>query len=791
MSTILVTVGAQADASFSRVFAPLLEASGRARVRVTSDAANAGKAQEREFNRVANQAKAAYKAVEAASARAAAKEVSDAQKAAQAKVAAEQRAFDAKLRGAQKSQADQARAAIKAQADQTRAATKAQSDLRRLAEQAERESTKIAQREAAQKDRLRQSEVRRDRQSFDQRLRESKRAREREEREIIRDARNAEKSEARQTTQDTRTRADRIKDVARGSMRNMVAVGGAAANLGKDGFRAAGVNFDVGTLMQRGIDLESSATSTTISAATGKGKIATAGDISGTVDAIKGAGNASKQDYGSIAAGLSDFVSKSGDLDTGKAALSELGLIARATSADVGDLVSAAGDVSKTLGEVGEGKAFATTEEKAARLLAIMRVVAKQGAMGSVEIKDLARYMGNITASAFMFEGSLENNIGILGGLAQVSMKGGATTAAEGTRAANSFSRDITKEAALKRFKGAGIDVWADADHKKLKSPEKIITQFMEKTGGSLDDLASLFQNEMSKKVLKGYSQIYDEAGGGAAGIEAIKAKFAQMSQGMTAEEVRSAANVSMSGKAAQAQEFQNKLEDLGMELAGKLLPSLMQLTPTILKLADAFVKVVAWAAENPGKAILAAIVGSIAKAAIGNAVGVALTNALNGGGVGGAGGKLLGGGKGGAGGLGALGVVGAVIAAGYTANDAYGKYKAGDSTGATNSIRDSGLMTATGNFGVGPGIGGVGAGYGGAAASVAFNAPPPTGGQPAGAPPTLTAPAPNPIPKLDEVVAQGRATVAAINDLGKSFAAGGAAGASGITTARTGPGKK
>lgn len=781
MSTILITVGAQADASFTRVFAPLLEASGRARVRVTSDAANTGKAQEREFTRAATKAKTAYAAIEAASAKAAAKEIADAQRAAQAKVVAEQRGFDAKLKGAQKAQADQARAA-----------TKAQADIRRLAEKAERESTKIAQREAAQKDRLRQAETRRDRQSFDQRLRESKRAKEREEREILRDVRNSEKAQARQGARDAaggiKSRGERIKDVARGSMQNMAAAGGAAADLGKSGFRAAGVNFDVGTLMQRGIDLESSATATTISAATAKGKIATPGDIGGTVGAIKNAGHASSQDYGELAAGLSDFVSKSGDLETGKKTLADLGLIARATGADVGDLVSAAGDVSKTL---------ADTPDKAERLLAIMRLVAKQGALGSVEIKDLAKYMGNITASAFMFEGGVDKNIGILGGLAQVAMKGGATTAAEGTRSANSFSRDITKEAALKRFEGAGIDVWADKDHKKLKSPEKIITQFMEKTGGSLDDLASLFQNEMSRKVLKGYSQIYDEAGGGEAGIAAIKAKFAQMSQGMTAEEVRASANVSMGGKAAQAQEFQNKLADLGMQLADKLLPALMKLTPTILALADAFVSVTTWAAENPGKAIVGAIIGSIGKAMIGNAVGGMLTQGatgLAGGAMTGVAGSAAGAVSGGAAAMtAALGPLGAALAAGALAigglalagwqlhelskswdeNSASQMWKKLKSDVGAGPSEEEQYQTSK------------------TAYDLKYGAlPPPGAGQPAGTPPTLTAPAPNLSPKLDEVVAQGRAQVEATNNVAKAISSLGGS-APGVTTARTGPSKK
>jgi hypothetical protein len=771
MSSIRITVGAQADASFSRLFAPLLASSAQAKAKVTSDmgamaaaqkrAAKGGAdAQEQEARRVAAAAARAYRSVETMSAKAAQQETANAHRAAQAKVAATKRDFDARIRAAQK-----------ARADETRAADRAAKDVARIAAQAERESIRMGQREQARKDRESRNAVKAEQRMHTERVRAGVRARREEEQERRRSDRafnHVHGIRERYDAGQLKSKTERIKNIVRGSMDNFKFVGREAMGLGKAGFAAAGVEFDPTTLMRRAIDLESSATSTTISAMTGKGKVATAADVGGTVEAIKNAGRASKQDYGQIASGLSDFVSKSGDLDTGKKALAELGLIARATGADVGDLISAAGDVSKTL---------ADTPDKAERLLTIMRLVAKQGAMGSVEIKDLAKYMGNITASAFMFEGGTDQNIGILGGLAQVAMKGGATTAAEGTRAANSFGRDITKEAALKRFEDAGIQVFADKDRTKLLSPEKIITDFMQKTGGSLDELASLFQNEMSRKVLKGYSQIYDEAGGGEAGIEAIKAKFRQMATGMTSEEVRAAAGVSMGGKAAQAQEFQNKLEDLGMELAGKLLPALIKLTPSILALADAFVKMVGYAAENPGKAIVAAIVASIGKAAIGNAVAGGLSSAATG---------LAGMGAAGAG-AGALGVAGAGLAAaggiglaiwqGKELSDQWNDNAGSDMWKKLKN--DLGITTDEQyqkEMGMGSGPGAM--------------TPPPTTGQPAGAPPTVTAPPPNPVPTLQGIAEGQRAQTSALQEIAKNTAAQ-AAGPSVNSAGRTGPGKK
>jgi hypothetical protein len=790
MSAIRITVGAQADASLTRVFAPLLASAAQAKARVMSDMAAMGAAQarsaqagaaaqEREMRRTATAAARAYQSIEAMSAKAASKEAADAQRASQAKVAATKREFDTRLRAAQK-----------ARADETRAAERSARDIARIAAQAERESIRMAAREQARKDRDARNAVRVDQRMHTERVRASVRAQREQEQNRRRQDRAFDHVQGIRNRYDSgeqKSRVARIGAVARGSMDNLKTVGREAVNMGKAGFQAAGVQFDPATLMQRAIDLESSVTSTTISAMTGKGKVANASDISSTMAAVKQAGHASKQDYGSIATGLSDFVSKSGDLDTGKKALSELGLIARATGADVGDLVSAAGDVAKTLDD---------TPDKAERLLAIMRLVAKQGAMGSVEIKDLAKYMGNVTASAFMFEGGLDNNIGILGGLAQTAMKGGAVTAAEGTRAANSFARDITKESALKRFEGAGIDVFADKERTKLLSPEKIITQFLEKTGGSLDDLASLFQNEMSKKVIKGYSQIYDEAGGGDAGIAAVKAQFAKMSKGMTSKEVRAAANVSMSGKAAQAQEFQNKLEDLGMELASRMLPALMKLTPTILAAADALARIVGWAAENPMKAAGVAVGGSILKSMAGNAMGGFAMNAataLAGGAATGVGGAAVRGVASAAAALTtALGPLGAALLAGAVAVGAFAvafnqweELKKGWNDDAASDMwkkfkNDIGVTTDE-EYQAELGM----------RTTPAEMAPPPTVGQPAGAPPTVTAPPPNPIPKLDEVVSTGKAQVAATEKVVTALNSLSATGPSVNSAGRTGPAKK
>lgn len=496
--------------------------------------------------------------------------------------------------------------------------------------QMEAASAKAAAKEIADADRIAQAKERSLQRDFDKRLRLAKQAADAEEREIMRTARAAENAEMRKFSaaqaREKGERERRAVGIGRDAMHTFAGVARAGVGVAGDIARGAGVNFDLSSSVARGVSLESAAARTTTSAATAVGKTASAEDIKATMEIIQKAGKDTALDFNKLANGLEDFVSKSSDLKTGGAILGQLGLIARATGTDVEKLVSAAGDVNKTLDD---------SPDKAQRLLAIMRLVAKQGAMGNVEVKDLATYMGKMISSGFMFEGSIDKNIGILGAMSQVAMKGGASTAADATRAADAFSRDLTKGAALERFKKAGIEIFADpgegpGKNTKLLSPEKIITSFMEKSGGNLAMLADLFQNEMSKKVLKGFGNVAEQASKrGEDPIEAVRKEFAKFTASLTEGDVAKAAGVSMGTSEARAQAFQNNLDLVASSLAERVLPQLEKLAPKALELADALGRVVGWASENPGSAITAAIIASIGKAAIGNLVGSALENAL------------------------------------------------------------------------------------------------------------------------------------------------------------------
>lgn len=392
---------------------------------------------------------------------------------------------------------------------------------------------------------------------------------------------------------------------------------GLASRAANEGF---GVDVDIFAAMGVARETRDLAGRATRSAATAKGEIASAADIDATVKAIHEGGDKAKLGYEAMGAGLEDFVSKSADLKTGNKVMGDLGIIAQATGANVKDLLSAAGDVNR---ELEDGP------DRAEKLLAIMRLVAKQGAMGNVEVKDLAKFMGRMESTAFMYEGSKDKNIGILGALSQVAMKGGATSAADATRSAAAFARDLTKAKSLEEFQKMGIEVFSDKSKTKLRGPEAIITDVLKKTGGDLSKFSELFRNDVSKRVLMGFANVAQQAGGGDKGIAAVHEEFKRYSTTMSQKEMEAQAGTALAGDTAAAQQFRNEMEKAGEAVRGELAPAMKELAPVAMGAAKALGSVVAWGASNPELAITGAIVAAIGKAAMGDAIGKALSTRL------------------------------------------------------------------------------------------------------------------------------------------------------------------
>lgn len=167
---------------------------------------------------------------------------------------------------------------------------------------------------------------------------------------------------------------------------------------------------------------------------------------------------------------------------------------------------------------------------------------------------------------------------------------------------------------------------------------------YLKKFGGGHDAQATLAQyapNEVMKRGMLNAMSIYSKAGGGKSGISAVEERFNAFKSTVNDSEIKSLASSRMDTTESKAQVFQNQLDKIASGMATKLMPSLERLAPLVLSAADGFAKFVAWTIDNPGKAVAAALVGSIARAQIDTVIRAGIENLMKGGAGGGIAGKV------------------------------------------------------------------------------------------------------------------------------------------------------
>jgi len=409
--------------------------------------------------------------------------------------------------------------------------------------------------------------------------------------------------------------------------RTMKAAGSFASNMAK----SAGVDLDLGAGMKRGFTLETKAVDV-INQAKIAGQDAGPNGKARLMDLARRTGNENALDPNSAMSVLGSFQALSSDLAGGEMALGRLAELAKGTGTDFADMGKAAGAVNGQLMQQPEYQK--DTVKRTEALLAIMRHVVKQTADGSVEMSDFARYMPRIASAASKYGGSYAENVGNLSAIAQMSMLGGASTASEATGSAAAWGRDITKKKTLQKWESAGLSPFVggnDGPKEKLLSPQDMTVAYLKKFGANQATLAQYAPNDVSKRGMQNAMNIYSEAGGGDAGIKAVEARFKTFAGTMADAEVKLLASAKMETTESKAQVFQNQLDKIASSMADKLLPTLERLGPKLLSLTDEFSKLIAWVAENPGKALAAALVGSIARAQIETVIRAGIENLLKG----------------------------------------------------------------------------------------------------------------------------------------------------------------
>lgn len=333
--------------------------------------------------------------------------------------------------------------------------------------------------------------------------------------------------------------------------------------------------------------------------------------------------------------GIEQFVTKTGDLETARAIIGDLGNLALATGSDLGDLGATAGQAFNVLKDQ-----ISDPVERVKELNKLMGVLAQQGSMGAVEIRDLAQDFGKLGAATRSFEGGAPELLRSMGAFAQIAVaRGGAESSADASTAASRLAGDIVMH--KDRFKGLGVDIKSKSDPTKLRNPMEIMADVLEKTGGDIEKTNGLFGIE-SGKIFKGLGATFSEAekkqkGSGRAAVMAEFQRFsgANLSQGVINERAQSRLQDSDLQFKEAMKQFNSAIGRELLPTLTRLIPEFTQMIPALAEMTRLFARFVEDLAQNPieniGKIIAVKVAADIAAAQIGGALKDQITGAVAG----------------------------------------------------------------------------------------------------------------------------------------------------------------
>lgn len=257
------------------------------------------------------------------------------------------------------------------------------------------------------------------------------------------------------------------------------------------------------------------------------------------------------------------------------------------------------------------------------------------GGWGAVGTADLAKEFDKLGSSAgkLKFEGESDldsrvRSLKTMGALAQIARaSGGAWNATIAANAVSGLVNTPSTPARLKAFKGHEIDPYKGGF---LKDPMQIIKAALVAAGGDRETFKSMFQNVMGKRAVAGFNQTYLDNGGASGdpakqkhALDMVQEKLdkipppPEISPGQVDEQFKRSMGTSGEGTNLAKEKIDSSASAGSSQRA--LCPLWRGYRQCVIKAVDAFTSAVGWAAENPGRAIALAIVGSIAKAAIGS----------------------------------------------------------------------------------------------------------------------------------------------------------------------------
>jgi len=293
-----------------------------------------------------------------------------------------------------------------------------------------------------------------------------------------------------------------------------------------------------------------------------------------------------------VAAGVTEFVSKTGDLDAAVSSMKMLATFTQATGADMKDLSGVAASLFLN--------GVKSTDDMAQALANLTF----QGKNASFELKDMAQFM-----PALLSKGSSMGLTGVegakkLGGFVQIAMAGtqNAAEAATATeRMLDALVKNSKDMASGKAFgNGKKVDVYTDKTHTALRDPTKLIPEILNATGGDIGKVFDIFDIRGSRATTKmqaAYNTAANATKGNkaekaAAGTKAVTDLMASYTdvKGASFEEIQKDAASAMSSVNAQMELFTTELKDV---IASEVFPEIVRLAPKLHDLVPLFATMV------------------------------------------------------------------------------------------------------------------------------------------------------------------------------------------------------
>ena len=398
-------------------------------------------------------------------------------------------------------------------------------------------------------------------------------------------------------------------------------VGGVASGADIDASVAHGVKQRIAQ-ERLGVDIINSST-------TGSKSVAQRGaEASSLVGQARSVGASTALDPTKILEGIQSYVSFTGDLSSASATMMDMAVLASATGSDFGKLSAAAGSLNGKLKAA--GGQFADTAARTKAVNEIMPILAAQGKEGAVELKDQIAGLGTIGGLSGLLTGhDRKSAITQLGALTQVSLQAGtAGNAAEAFTSSRAFMMTFEKQARQKEMNKLGVKTH-DKDGNRLALDDQMV-ELMRATGGDANKMNKAVMDVRAKSVMYAAKSAYDQAGGGDAGLAAVKAQYAPfMKANMTAAEIQEAHNARMETAGARAEIAQQKVDKITADGAERVMASLKKHMAAngeaIAGAVDKGAVLAGWMADNPfqgmGVIVGAYIVKELAGAGLGAAV--------------------------------------------------------------------------------------------------------------------------------------------------------------------------